>query len=141
MQTKSFCEDLTEGKFSFPIIHSVKSFPDDTRLLNILRQKTEDVDVKKHAVQWMERTGSMTYTRDTLKVLHSEVIVEIQELGGHKTLTELVNRLDAELDDIKYTQNDNENKDDSKNNEKKNENEEKKRDDEKRKKTENSKYI
>ena len=147
MQTKSFCEDLTEGKFSFPIIHSVKSFPDDTRLLNILRQKTEDVDVKKHAVQWMERTGSMTYTRDTLKVLHSEVLVEIQELGGHKTLTELVNRLDAELDDIKYTKNDDEHDNDtsSKKNEKKNENENendlKKRDDKNRKKTEHPKYI
>ena len=127
MQTKSFCEDLTEGKFSFPIIHSVKSFPDDTRLLNILRQKTEDVDVKKHAVQWMERTGSMTYTRDTLKVLHSEVIVEIEELGGHLTLTQLVNRLDAELDDIKYTKNENENKKGNGN-----ENDESKRDEEKR---------
>ena len=130
MQTKSFCEDLTEGKFSFPIIHSVKSFPDDTRLLNILRQKTEDVDVKKHAVQWMERTGSMKYTRDTLKVLHSEVILEIEDLGGHFTLTQLVNRLDAELDDIKYTHNENDN-----------ENENEKKNEERSKKEQNSKYI
>ena len=132
MQTKSYCEDLTEGKFSFPIIHSVKSFPDDTRLLNILRQKTEDVDVKKHAVQWMERTGSMTYTRDTLKVLHSEVTLEIEELGGHFTLTQLVNRLDAELDDIKYTHNENESE---------NENENEKKNEDRRKKEQNSKYI
>lgn len=39
MQTKSYCEDLTEGKFSFPILHAIwTSGPDDTRLLNILRQ-------------------------------------------------------------------------------------------------------
>lgn len=102
MQTKSFCEDLTEGKFSFPIIHSVINFPEDTRLLNILRQKTEDVDVKKHAVKWMEHTGSMTYTRDTLKVLHAEVLSAISDLGGHVRLTALVNKLDAELDDMNH---------------------------------------
>jgi geranylgeranyl diphosphate synthase, type III len=105
MQTKSFCEDLTEGKFSFPIIHSVINFPEDTRLLNILRQKTEDVDVKKHAVKWMEHTGSMTYTRDTLKVLHSEVLSAINDLGGHVRLTALVNKLDAELDDMNHPEN------------------------------------
>ena len=100
MQTKSFCEDLTEGKFSFPIIHSVNSFPEDTRLLNILRQKTEDVDVKKHAVKWMEHTGSMKYTRDTLVTLHAEVLSAISDLGGHSQLTALVNKLDAELDGL-----------------------------------------
>lgn len=41
MQTKSFCEDITEGKFSFPIIHSIRSNPDDKRLINILKKRTE----------------------------------------------------------------------------------------------------
>ena len=41
MQSKCYCEDLTEGKFSFPILHAIhKSGPEDTRLLNILRQVT-----------------------------------------------------------------------------------------------------
>jgi geranylgeranyl diphosphate synthase type 3 len=35
---KSFCEDLTEGKFSYPVIHAIHSFPSDRRILNILRQ-------------------------------------------------------------------------------------------------------
>jgi len=48
---KSFCEDLTEGKFSFPIIHCIRTKPDDNRLLRILKQKTRDVTVKKHAVE------------------------------------------------------------------------------------------
>ena len=78
----------------------------------------------------MERTGSMKYTRDTLKVLHSEVILEIEDLGGHFTLTQLVNRLDAELDDIKYTHNTNDN-----------ENENEKKNEERSKKEQNSKYI
>ena len=32
--SKSFCEDLTEGKFSFPIIHNMKNNPNDDRLLS-----------------------------------------------------------------------------------------------------------
>ena len=35
---KSFCEDLTEGKFSFPVIHYIRSNPTDNRLSNILKQ-------------------------------------------------------------------------------------------------------
>ncbi len=45
-----------EGKFSFPIIHCIRAKPRDHRLLNILKQRTEDVDVKKHAVLWMKKT-------------------------------------------------------------------------------------
>lgn len=55
MQTRSHCE----GNFGFPIIHSVENFPDDTRLLNLLRQNTEDVVVNKHSVQLMGHTGSI----------------------------------------------------------------------------------
>ena len=53
MLNKTFAEDLTEGKFSFPIIHCIRSKPEDTKLLNILKQRTEDVNLKKFAVKWM----------------------------------------------------------------------------------------
>ncbi len=99
MQTKSFCEDLTEGKFSFPIIHAVNSNPEDTQLLNILRQRTEDTDVKRYAVAYMENVGSIAYTRDTLKELRKQVENEIMSLGGHSNLISLITKLDEELDD------------------------------------------
>jgi hypothetical protein len=98
MQTKSFCEDLTEGKFSFPVIHAVNIRPNDTRLLNILRQRTEDVDVKRHAVKWMIEVGSMEYTRNTLRTLKVQVMTEISLLGGHPRLVTLLDKLDAQLD-------------------------------------------
>lgn len=97
MMSKSFCEDLTEGKFSFPVIHAIHSNPADSRLINILRNRTEDVDVKKHAVQWMNRCGSLEYTRETLKGLKLGVIAEIQLLGGHERLEALLESLDSEL--------------------------------------------
>ncbi|VDO99288.1 unnamed protein product [Soboliphyme baturini] len=33
-EKKSFAEDLTEGKFSFPIIHAVRTFSDDDRIIS-----------------------------------------------------------------------------------------------------------
>ncbi|KAL2264705.1 hypothetical protein VTJ83DRAFT_7215 [Remersonia thermophila] len=66
---KGMCEDLTEGKFSFPVIHSIRSNPGNMQLLNILRQKTENEEVKRYAVAYMESTGSFEYTRRVLDVL------------------------------------------------------------------------
>lgn len=36
MHHKSYCEDLTEGKFSFPIIHAIQSQPEDKQIIRIL---------------------------------------------------------------------------------------------------------
>ncbi|KAL2140292.1 hypothetical protein VTI28DRAFT_4009 [Corynascus sepedonium] len=66
---KGMCEDLTEGKFSFPVIHSIRARPGDMQLLNILRQRTENEEVKRYAVRYMESTGSFDYTRKVLDVL------------------------------------------------------------------------
>ncbi|KAI9167721.1 Geranylgeranyl pyrophosphate synthase [Paramyrothecium foliicola] len=66
---KGMCEDLTEGKFSFPVIHSIRSDPTNLQLINILKMKTTDVEVKRYAVKYMERTGSFEYTRAVLAVL------------------------------------------------------------------------
>lgn len=66
---KGLAEDLTEGKFSFPVIHAVRSDPSDLRLLNILRQRTADDEVKRYAVAHMEAAGSFEYTRSVLEVL------------------------------------------------------------------------
>jgi geranylgeranyl diphosphate synthase type 3 len=43
MSSKSYCEDLSEGKFSFPILHAIHSQPNDQQLLSILKQRTESV--------------------------------------------------------------------------------------------------
>ncbi|KAF4628197.1 hypothetical protein G7Y89_g9955 [Cudoniella acicularis] len=66
---KGMCEDLTEGKFSFPIIHSIRARPENMQLLNILKQKTEDEQVKRYAVSYMESTGSLEYCRKVVATL------------------------------------------------------------------------
>ncbi|CAK7567727.1 MAG: geranylgeranyl pyrophosphate synthetase [Sporothrix epigloea] len=66
---KGMCEDLTEGKFSFPVIHSIRTNPSNLQLLNILKQRTADEEVKRYAVVHMESTGSFEYTRRVILVL------------------------------------------------------------------------
>ncbi|KAL4944970.1 hypothetical protein BDV06DRAFT_209839 [Aspergillus oleicola] len=70
-KNKGFGEDITEGKFSYPIVHSIRSSPgsgtgSSLELLNILRQKTDDEDVKRYTIRILETTGSFEYTRQKL---------------------------------------------------------------------------
>ncbi|KAI0009518.1 isoprenoid synthase domain-containing protein [Xylariaceae sp. FL0662B] len=63
-QKKGFGEDLTEGKFSFPVIHSIRSNPTNLELLYILEQKPTSDDVKRYAIKYIESTGSLDYTKE-----------------------------------------------------------------------------
>ena len=77
---KGLCEDLTEGKFSFPIIHSIRSNPQNRQLINILKQKTSDEGVKKYAVKYMESTGSFEYCRVVLRDLKEKALMMVEEI-------------------------------------------------------------
>nr|KMM66951.1 geranylgeranyl pyrophosphate synthetase [Coccidioides posadasii RMSCC 3488] len=79
-KNKGLCEDLTEGKFSFPIIHSIRSQPDNLQLINILKQKTKDDEVKRYAINYMESTGSFAYTRKVVSQLRDNALMVIDEL-------------------------------------------------------------
>jgi geranylgeranyl diphosphate synthase type 3 len=98
MKSKSFCEDLTEGKFSFPILHNIRQDPNDRRLLNILKQRTEDTDVKRYAQGLMKDSGSLTYTRQKCRELMKDIITEIEELGNNQPLINVLQVLDVQLD-------------------------------------------
>ena len=50
---KGYCEDLTEGKFLYLIIYTVRMDPQNLQLINILKQQTESVEIKKYAVKYM----------------------------------------------------------------------------------------
>ncbi|CAG9856387.1 unnamed protein product [Phyllotreta striolata] len=90
MQHKSYCEDLTEGKFSFPMIHAIRSQPGDPRVINILRQRTKDIEVKKYCVYLLESFGSLEYTKKTLLDLQVEAKEEIEKLGGNPFMEEFL---------------------------------------------------
>jgi geranylgeranyl diphosphate synthase type 3 len=79
---KGVYEDLTEGKFSFPVIHHIRSAPNSQQLLNILAQRTEDLEMKKVAVKCIEGTGSLEYTKEIVALLVEEAKVIVRDLGG-----------------------------------------------------------
>ena len=98
---KGLCEDLTEGKFSFPVIHSIRSDTGNLQLINILKQKTTDEGVKRYAVKYMEGTGSFEYTRRAIKELRMKANALIDEMGkidkeGADAVQKILDRIDVE---------------------------------------------
>jgi len=81
-KNKGLAEDLTEGKFSFPVIHSIRSNPSNLQLINILKQHTQDEEVKKYAIKYMESTGSFEYTRRVIAELKGKAMKLIEALDS-----------------------------------------------------------
>jgi geranylgeranyl diphosphate synthase type 3 len=83
---KGHAEDLTEGKFSFPVIHAIRADPSNLVLINILRQRTTDGEVKRYAVDYMERIGSFEYTKSVVAELEKKAVREVarleEQIGG-----------------------------------------------------------
>lgn len=100
MKSKSFCEDLTEGKFSFPILHAIRKDSTDTRILSILKQKTEDKEIKRYAQSLLKEAGSLDYTLLKCKDIKESVVVQIQELGGNPHLLKVLDMLHVQLDKL-----------------------------------------
>ena len=92
-ENKSFCEDFTEGKFSFPIIHGIRSNPSDNRLINILKQRTHSNTLKEYALKYLESAGSFEYTLKRIDVLYEEISKMIEEFGGNGDLSVILSQL------------------------------------------------
>ncbi|KIK71667.1 hypothetical protein GYMLUDRAFT_186454 [Collybiopsis luxurians FD-317 M1] len=93
-ETKGFAEDLTEGKFSFPLVHAVRADESNTELLDIIRQRPKTPTLKKRALSYMEnRTRSFEYTVQVLGALQGRIEEEMKVLGGNVKLEKLLDRL------------------------------------------------
>ncbi|KAI4264777.1 MAG: hypothetical protein L6R42_000149 [Xanthoria sp. 1 TBL-2021] len=80
---KGYCDDLEEGKFSFPVIHAIRNDPSETGwMLDRLRKRPTDECSKREAVEYMTSvTQSMDYTKTTVEGLMHELRVALAELG------------------------------------------------------------
>lgn len=79
-EKKGSMEDLTEGKSSYHFIHSIHTAPENTELVDILKQRSENDAVKLCAVQYMESTGSFQYFRENLARLTKQARSHVKEL-------------------------------------------------------------
>ena len=94
--TKGFCEDLTEGKFSLPVIHSIQSSSTyNNELLNILKMQTMDPGLKNHALWYMRtQTKSLDYTKTKLQNLQQQARAAVGKIDGSNSMIEaLLNKL------------------------------------------------
>ncbi|KAJ1894568.1 hypothetical protein LPJ66_005113 [Kickxella alabastrina] len=91
--SKGFCENLTEGKFSFLIVNAITKGEDGPQLMSILRQKTDNENDKLHAVSLIAKAGSFEYTRNSLIALEDNIGEKIGEHDGNTVLEDLMTKL------------------------------------------------
>ncbi|KAL8670984.1 MAG: hypothetical protein Q9168_004498 [Polycauliona sp. 1 TL-2023] len=80
---KGYCDDLEEGKFSFPVIHAIRNDPSETGyMLDTLRRRPTDAISKTQAVEYMTKvTQSMDYTKVTVGRLTGQIRAVLTGLG------------------------------------------------------------
>ncbi|ORX39577.1 farnesyltranstransferase [Kockovaella imperatae] len=99
-ENKGFCEDLTEGKFSFPVVHGVRADTSNRQILNVLQKRTNSVSLKQHTVDYLRnQTRSFAYTLQVLRTIHQQIVDEIASLGGNKRLEAIVEALHLPTDE------------------------------------------
>ncbi|CAF0989864.1 unnamed protein product [Adineta steineri] len=98
-QKKTFCEDLTEGKYSFPIIHAIQHRPNDNRIQNILKQRTNNMNLKQEVVKLLHEFGSIKYTKDKCMKLADECYDLIKKLEDNIHFRIIMNHLTLIFDD------------------------------------------
>ncbi|KAJ5159723.1 geranylgeranyl pyrophosphate synthase [Penicillium canariense] len=88
---KGFAEDLDEGKFSFPLIHSLRTvesepkFAGDAMQLRafLMKRRLEgelNNEAKREVLAIMKKTKSLEYTLSVLRELHGELKKEVGRL-------------------------------------------------------------
>ncbi|KAG2155830.1 isoprenoid synthase domain-containing protein [Suillus bovinus] len=91
---KGFAEDLSEGKFSFPIVHGIREQPENQLIMNILQKRPKTPTLKHHAIEYLKNTTkSFDYTLAVVKKLEQQARGELERLGGNPMLSALLDRL------------------------------------------------
>lgn len=119
---KGFCEDFSEGKFSFPIVHAIRADQSNRQILSenrpclssqlhelmhrpffsfefadILRQRPSSPGPKTYAVSYMnQKTNSFAYTRQVLRSLTQQAFAEVARLGGNAGVEAILKKLEVE---------------------------------------------
>lgn len=104
---KGFCEDLDEGKFSYPLVHLLAHAPEHAgEIIGMFRQLPTKIgevsklsfEAKKYILEILQDSGSLTSTLEYLKGLEGDIEAEIEKLETitgkrNATLRLLINTL------------------------------------------------
>jgi len=91
---KGFAEDLTEGKFSFPVVHGIHASKSNRQIMNVLQKRPTTPTLKIHTIEYLRNeTKSFEYTLSVLVNLEAQTRSEIARLGGNKGLEAIMDFL------------------------------------------------
>ncbi|EMD33194.1 hypothetical protein CERSUDRAFT_160767 [Gelatoporia subvermispora B] len=91
---KGFAEDLTEGKFSFPIVHAIHADASNRQVLNVLQKRPTTPTLKKYTIAYLrDHTKSFDYSARVLRNLEKQIRSEISRLGGNEGLEAIMDAL------------------------------------------------
>lgn len=94
---KGFAEDLTEGKFSFPIVHGIRQDPNDRQIISVLQKRPKSPTLKNHVVSYLkESTHSFDYSLGVMRSLERQARAEVARLGGNTLLETILDKLRVE---------------------------------------------
>ncbi|KAI6116063.1 farnesyltranstransferase [Pisolithus sp. B1] len=94
---KGFAEDLTEGKFSFPIVHGIRQDPNDRQIISVLQKRPKSPTLKHHVVSYLkESTHSFDYSLSVMESLDRQARAEVARLGGNTLLEAILDKLRIE---------------------------------------------
>ncbi|KAJ6599419.1 terpenoid synthase [Mycena sp. CBHHK59/15] len=84
---KGFAEDLSEGKFSFPVMHGVRADTSNCQILNVLQKRPTAPTLKTHAIAYLKtHTKPFEYTLSVLDSLERQTRAEVSRLEGNAGL-------------------------------------------------------
>ncbi|KAI5117947.1 hypothetical protein M0805_004712 [Coniferiporia weirii] len=91
---KGFAEDLTEGKFSFPVVHGVRADTSNRQVLNVLQKRPTTPTLKHFTINYLaSHTKSFEYTLSVLESLETQIRGEIARLGANRDLEAIIDQL------------------------------------------------
>ncbi|KAF8809407.1 terpenoid synthase [Phlegmacium glaucopus] len=98
---KGFAEDLSEGKFSFPIVHGIHANKSSRQVMNVLQKRPTTPTLKIYTIDYLKNeTKSFEYTLSVLVTLEAQTRKEIARLGGNKGLEAIMDLL--HVDEAKF---------------------------------------
>ncbi|OAX34334.1 terpenoid synthase [Rhizopogon vinicolor AM-OR11-026] len=91
---KGFAEDLSEGKFSFPIVHGILEKPENRQIMNVLKKRPKSPTLKHHTISYLkDTTKSFDYTLAVLEKLDRQARGELERLSGNPMLSVILDKL------------------------------------------------